>query len=134
MTYRISSDLAAKPVDAATIDFEHEEVTTSAIRKLVVAEIAIYTAMAEAEATPASPAGAQGEAPATSGADESRADKDSDGSSADAGGAAGVREAGADGGGGEESWGSGAARDDASRPAKKRKRPFETSAEAPARH
>mmetsp|Transcript_8467 Transcript_8467/g.27858 ORF Transcript_8467/g.27858 Transcript_8467/m.27858 type:complete len:252 (+) Transcript_8467:690-1445(+) len=134
MTYHISSDLAAKPVDAATIDFEHEEVTTSAIRKLVVAEIAIYTAMAEAEATPASPAGAQGEAPATSGADESRADKDIDGSSADAGGAAEVREAGADGGGGEESWGSGAARDDASRPAKKRKRPFETSAEAPAQH
>jgi hypothetical protein len=114
MTYRISSDLAAKPVDAATIDFEHKEVTTAAIRKLVVAEIAIYTAMAEAAAPPVS-TGAGGAAPGTREAEESRAEKDSDGSGAEAAGTAGGHEAGADGG--ENGGGAAESRDDASRPA-----------------
>jgi hypothetical protein len=130
MTYRISNDLAAKPVDAATIDFEHEEVTTSAIRKLVVAEIAIYTAMAQAEAAPASPPDTNGDVQAAAVADGSRADKDSDGSGVDAGGAGVVGEAGADGGGGQDGGATGAPRDDASRPAKKRKRPFENASES----
>jgi len=45
MTYRLDTKIAVRPVDAATIDFEHAEVQTAAIRKLVLAEIAHYTAV-----------------------------------------------------------------------------------------
>jgi len=128
MSYRIASELAECPVASATIDFEHAEVTTGAMRKLIVAEIAHYTERTEAAVRlhgSADLAHVQRAAPAATEdtAHSGNHEGDSQNASCDA-----VSNAGNDSATIDIESG---AIDDASRPAKKRKRPVEGTTEAP---